>query len=508
MKKEALVIFIIVLLILMPFSQAQINSIEIKDVNINESQIQILIQNNLNQDFNKETFIINNQQQVIQEELLSNFTAKFFIVNYQGGIKLNNLQVIIDNNEAKYDFTGNEDKFILNQAVSQTSELTQVESNSPVSYIYSAGRVAKIQDGNIIYFSSDNVGSTSLQTDNLGNIKTKSNYLPFGKELSFSSQGKEKYGFTSKEYDIESSLNYFNARYYNPSNGKFISNDPIFKPTEGGYQYVNNNPLTITDPSGKQVAATLEEFNQACNGASCMPPPFGPIAKGLGYAALGIATAITAYEAYQTLTASVEAPPTTVPVRPVSADKEGNSPWLTDPEIDNILKDVVGTQDPLPTQNWGNKDPIPIPTPTDINRGKECYYVCIDNIQASQSLLNVLNEGESWKLGTKYNEIPPPYEFIIHPVYYRPSAKSLVRNSEIKRKYNEKKYPGRGNRIVSAFRLTPEAANRIVWYPPIGEPPSPPHPHYIKTLTIHDIRPEDRHAFSDLLMGKGGYVPP
>ncbi|HLC55779.1 MAG TPA: RHS repeat-associated core domain-containing protein, partial [Candidatus Nanoarchaeia archaeon] len=56
-----------------------------------------------------------------------------------------------------------------------------------------------------------------------------------------------------KEHDIESSLNYFNARYYNPSSGKFISNDPIFKPTEGGYQYVRNNPLTITDPSGKQI---------------------------------------------------------------------------------------------------------------------------------------------------------------------------------------------------------------------------------------------------------------
>ena len=113
--------------------------------------------------------------------------------------------------------------------------------------------MAKIQDNNVIYFQSDNVGSTSLETDNIGNVNFKANYLPFGKELSFSSQGKEKYGFASKEHDIESSLNYFNARYYNPSSGKFISNDPIFKPTEGGYQYVRNNPLTITDPSGKQI---------------------------------------------------------------------------------------------------------------------------------------------------------------------------------------------------------------------------------------------------------------
>ena len=121
MQKEALVIFMIILLI--PFSEAQINSIEIKDVNVNENQIQILIQNNLNQDFNKETFIINNQYEIIQEETLSNFTAKFFIVNYRSGIKLNNLQVIVNDNTVSNPFTGNEDTFVINQALSKTSDL-------------------------------------------------------------------------------------------------------------------------------------------------------------------------------------------------------------------------------------------------------------------------------------------------------------------------------------------------------------------------------------------------
>ena len=262
MKKEVISIFLVVLLIFMPFSNAQLSSIEIKDVNVNENSLQVLIQNNFNQDFNKEMFIINNQYEIIQEEKLSNFTAKYFVVNYQSGIKLNNLQVIINDNVASYIFTEQEDTFVINQAVSQTSELTQIESNSPISYIYSGSRLAKIQDNNIVYYHSDNIGSTSLQTDNLGNIKSKSDYLPFGKGLSFSSQGNEKYKFTGKEYDPESSLNYFNARYYNPSNGKFISVDDIFKPTEGGYQYVDNNPLILTDPSGNNPASSLGVQNQ------------------------------------------------------------------------------------------------------------------------------------------------------------------------------------------------------------------------------------------------------
>ena len=94
MKKEVISIFLVVLLIFMPFSNAQLSSIEIKDVNVNENSLQVLVQNNLNQDFNKITFIINNLQQVIQEEVLSNFTAKFFIINYQTGIHLQTIRVI------------------------------------------------------------------------------------------------------------------------------------------------------------------------------------------------------------------------------------------------------------------------------------------------------------------------------------------------------------------------------------------------------------------------------
>ncbi|HLC56628.1 MAG TPA: RHS repeat-associated core domain-containing protein [Candidatus Nanoarchaeia archaeon] len=250
MKKLALIL--VMLLVMESFTFGQIDSIKIKDVNVNDNQIQILVENNFNQDFVKELFVINGNNETLQEVELKAFEAKFFIISYDTEIKLETLQIIVDDNTANYRFTGQEDTFVINQETSQTTELTQVESNSPISYIYSAGRVAKIQDNNVIYFQSDNVGSTSLETDNIGNVNFKANYLPFGKELSFSSINNERYGFTGKEYDAESSLNYFNARYYNPSNGKFISNDPVFKPTEGGYQYVINNPLIITDPSGMQ----------------------------------------------------------------------------------------------------------------------------------------------------------------------------------------------------------------------------------------------------------------
>ena len=301
MKKEVIVIFLVISVILSPFSSAQLNNIEIKDVNVNENAIQVLVQNNVDKDFNQEAFIINNQQQVIREEILSNFTAKFFYINYPSGIKLETVKVIVGDQSVYYVFTGYEGLFIINQEVSSTSSTT--ESNSPVSYIYSGQRLAKVQDGNVIYFSSDNVGSTSLETDSTGGISFKANYLPFGKELSFSSINDEKYGFTSKEFDDESNLNYFNARYYNPSSGKFISNDPIFKPSEGGYQYVRNNPLTITDPSGKggcrngicpvpDVVKSKESYGPVIGGTAVMPSPSIIFAAGMAALAATFTTIV------------------------------------------------------------------------------------------------------------------------------------------------------------------------------------------------------------------------
>jgi RHS repeat-associated protein len=64
--------------------------------------------------------------------------------------------------------------------------------------------------------------------------------------------------FTGKERDTESGLDYFGARYYGSSMGRFMSPDPsglqyadpANPQTLNLYSYVLNNPLIFTDPSG------------------------------------------------------------------------------------------------------------------------------------------------------------------------------------------------------------------------------------------------------------------
>lgn len=65
------------------------------------------------------------------------------------------------------------------------------------------------------------------------------------------------YLYTGKERDTESGLDYFGARYYGSSMGRWMSPDPsnlgvdIYMPqTWNRYNYAVNNPLTIKDANG------------------------------------------------------------------------------------------------------------------------------------------------------------------------------------------------------------------------------------------------------------------
>jgi RHS repeat-associated protein len=69
------------------------------------------------------------------------------------------------------------------------------------------------------------------------------------------------YKFTGKERDSESGLDNFGARYGASSLGRFMTPDPIFMtrhrlvdPQQWNlYAYVRNNPLNLTDPTGKDL---------------------------------------------------------------------------------------------------------------------------------------------------------------------------------------------------------------------------------------------------------------
>ncbi len=104
--------------------------------------------------------------------------------------------------------------------------------------------------GETLFFHYDQLGSTTLVTDENANQVSQINYEPYG-AIADSSTGQDAFRpkFTGKEYDSNSDLYYFGARYYDGHLGRFLTPDPArqyFSP----YVYGNGDPLSGTDPTG------------------------------------------------------------------------------------------------------------------------------------------------------------------------------------------------------------------------------------------------------------------
>ncbi|MEZ6136991.1 MAG: FG-GAP-like repeat-containing protein [Pirellulaceae bacterium] len=102
-------------------------------------------------------------------------------------------------------------------------------------------------------------GVSWLLPDHLGSVRTvlASDGLIIDSH-SYDSYGNSQitasgYGFTGREFDSETGLYYYRARYYDAAKGRFLSEDPIrFDGGDGDlYRYVFNNPISYTDPSGE-----------------------------------------------------------------------------------------------------------------------------------------------------------------------------------------------------------------------------------------------------------------
>jgi RHS repeat-associated protein len=108
------------------------------------------------------------------------------------------------------------------------------------------------RNGNTYYYHTDGLGSTIAISDGSKNIVQTYGYDSFG-AVRASTDFVNTYTYTGREWDKETGLYYYRARYYDPMQGRFISKDPIG--FAGGdlnlYGYVKNNPLNFTDPKGE-----------------------------------------------------------------------------------------------------------------------------------------------------------------------------------------------------------------------------------------------------------------
>ena len=106
------------------------------------------------------------------------------------------------------------------------------------------------------FYHSDHLGSTSYITDDKANITQYDAYLPYGELLvdEHSSSEELPYKFNGKQFDDETGLYYYGARYLNPIASLWYGVDPLAEkyPTVGGYVYTLCNPVRFIDLKGKK----------------------------------------------------------------------------------------------------------------------------------------------------------------------------------------------------------------------------------------------------------------
>ncbi|MFQ5873861.1 MAG: RHS repeat-associated core domain-containing protein, partial [Dehalococcoidia bacterium] len=101
------------------------------------------------------------------------------------------------------------------------------------------------------FYHVDALGSVWDLTDSTGTIARSYTYDSFGQLLAQTGTLANPYTYTARELDPETGLYYYRARYYDPTIGRFLQEDPLG--LAGGinlYPYVGNSPLNFADSLG------------------------------------------------------------------------------------------------------------------------------------------------------------------------------------------------------------------------------------------------------------------
>lgn len=139
------------------------------------------------------------------------------------------------------------------------NSLPTLVSDGGTSYLQTSGGVQEQvgSSSNTTYPLADSLGSIRSITDAAGGVIGTANYDAFG-SVRTASGTMGIFGFGGQQTDA-TGLVYLRARYLNPTLGNFVSQDSVVPSARGTqgynqYLYAAGNPVTNTDPSGRDTA--------------------------------------------------------------------------------------------------------------------------------------------------------------------------------------------------------------------------------------------------------------
>jgi RHS repeat-associated protein len=127
-------------------------------------------------------------------------------------------------------------------------------------YYYASGQRIAMRTGSgsgdtgLLWLLTDHLGSTSVSANPSGSPNTRMGFKPWG-ELRFGASPTQ-YQYTGQYREPSLGIDFFNARWYDPALGRFLSADTDVPESQGSglgfdrYAFVANNPMKYVDMSG------------------------------------------------------------------------------------------------------------------------------------------------------------------------------------------------------------------------------------------------------------------
>jgi len=116
-------------------------------------------------------------------------------------------------------------------------------------YIHGLNLIAAESNGFRLYYLYNAHSDIIQTTDSYGAVVNNYAYDAFGNELNPDPNDSNPFRFCAEYFDHETGYYYLRARFYDPSIGRFISEDPV-RSGLNWYTYANNNPVMFIDPTG------------------------------------------------------------------------------------------------------------------------------------------------------------------------------------------------------------------------------------------------------------------
>ena len=151
---------------------------------------------------------------------------------------------------------GEETRYVLDINGSMANVLLETDANNSPKYFYihGLGLAARMKsNGTLQYYHADFRGSVIAMTNASQAITHQYQYDEFGNETNVQELTNDRNDFryvgTLGVMHETNDLTYMRARYYDPTTGRFNSEDPIW--ATNLYPYANNNGVMNVDASGK-----------------------------------------------------------------------------------------------------------------------------------------------------------------------------------------------------------------------------------------------------------------